>query len=522
MRPCLRILFATLLSGMASCATAQNLPAADGNAAVADPGLQPSVLDSADQNSPETLNGRLAYAQQLVEAAEGDCRQPADAAQAQLNIVAAKPAFVVAMPLGPARAASIDYRIHAARAACSAEATVQQSEFRAARDAALRAADLYRDGFDYQSMAVMQFDAAVADRELGDQASAVAMLKSAIETDRTYGFQKDGQDNAALLQQWTDDGSGPGGEAAPTVVVPSRSAALKFAWSARDAEVTVSAAYADVVNQQIVRSQGAAARAVSIRPATPGWVVSFPSNDRTFNFDGWPKGPAASHELMNLLMANIQLASPGVRVGGAGDFEAVVDPDKVSAKLWDETKRLTLYVVPESKGDVNAMPNVGRAVSYFSAPYSIEAMAAEDYALATGTWIDAKLDQGVWYDLTASLRAPGTASVVDHDIQFAYTGPAPCTAASTRSDCVEIIVHATPNPVALGKWTAYIRSAAGLRAGRTVHYVSGADMRIVTDPDSLQPYVLDVRRYWYALIDGVDKDGPEIHSERIVSTWTWR
>ena len=178
MRPRLAILFAMGLSGLACCATAQP------------PGSQPqakdltsqlSALDSADQGSPETLNGRLAYAEQLTQVTGGDCQQRAGDAQRQLDLVAAQPAFSVVMPLGTARAANIAYDIHAARVACGPQGPEQDNELRAARDAALRAVDLYRDGFDYQSMVVMQFDAAVAGRRLGDRAGAAALLRSAID-----------------------------------------------------------------------------------------------------------------------------------------------------------------------------------------------------------------------------------------------------------------------------------------------------------------------------------------------------
>jgi len=522
MRPYLRVLFAGSLSGLAVWAAVQNAASAEGNTGAGESPLQPSALDSADQNSPETLNGRLNYAEHLLEATDGDCRQRADAAQRQLDLVVAKPAFLVVMPLGAAQAADIEYGVHSTRAACAAEPSVRESELRAAHDAALRAADLYRDGTDYQSTAVMQFNAAIADRELGDKASAARLLQSAIETDEAYGFQADRESNQALLRQWTGGGSGPNREAQPTNLASNRSTALKFSWSARDADVAVAASYVSVVDDKIVRSQGAATRVMTIRDGNPGWVVSFPTNVRTFNFDGWPQGRGQSHELTTLLLANIRLKSPDLKVDGAGDFKSVVDPKEVSTELAAETTKLVRYIFPNSNGSLASMHDVGRVVKYLSAPDEIKTMVAEDYDLTTAAWINAKLDQGIWYDMTAPMRLPGTAYVIDHDIHFSYTHAMPCTTASTTPSCVEIVLYATPNLDALGKWGRFMIANLREPAWIIAHYWSETDIRIVTDPDNLFPYQSDVRRYSYFSAHDGQKVVPVIDSERIVSMWSYR
>jgi hypothetical protein len=517
MRPYPRILSATIW-GLAAFGAVHIPASAETNPGAVGVAPQPSAFDSADQNSPETLNGRLAYAEHLTEAADGDCQQRVGAAQRQLNAVVAKPAFFVVMPFGTAREANVEYSIHSMLASCSAEAAMQQNELRAAREAALHAAEFYRDGFDYQSMAVMQFDAAVADRQLGDRAGAAAMLRSAIDMDEEYGLQKDAQDNEALLLQWMDDGSSRSHVAELTRIVPNRSAILKFAWPVTDADVTIAASYVAVIDGKIVRSQGAAKRALSIRHDGVGWVMSFPANNRKFDFNGWPQGHA-QEEVATLLLANVRLASPGIRVDSTGEFKSAVDPSKISARLADETVQMTRYIVLKRDSKLDAMPKVAKAVKYVSAPDQIEAIAAEDYGLTTGAWIGATLHQGVWYNMTAPLRAPGTAYVIDHDIQFAYTRSVPCTTSSTVSSCVEIVLHATPNPVALGKWADYMEPELGLPQGQSAHYWSATDIRIVTDPNNLLAYVSDVQRYWYLSAEGAKNNVvPVISSERIVST----
>jgi hypothetical protein len=80
------------------------------------------------------------------------------------------------------------------------------------------------------------------------------------------------------------------------------------------------------------------------------------------------------------------------------------------------------------------------------------------------------------------------------------------------------VLHATPDPVALGKWIDAINSDLKLPKGKTLHYWAATDMRIITDPNSLLPYVSDVRRYWYFSIDGAENGDPVMNSERLVST----
>jgi hypothetical protein len=53
---------------------------------------------------------------------------------------------------------------------------------------------------------------------------------------------------------------------------------------------------------------------------------------------------------------------------------------------------------------------------------------------------------------------------------------------------------------------------------QSVHYWSTTDVRLVTKPDTLLPYIRDARQYWYVAVEGTDKIDPIIESERIVAT----
>jgi hypothetical protein len=63
------------------------------------------------------------------------------------------------------------------------------------------------------------------------------------------------------------------------------------------------------------------------------------------------------------------------------------------------------------------------------------------------------------------------------------------------TQCVEIVVHARPDPRAL---PAAVRNLSRvLRLHEGLHYWAATYMRLVVDPDTLTPYLRDARRYWY-------------------------
>src|SRR5215469_8066890 len=155
----------------ASAAPARPVTAQDFEAQVA-------RLEQRDPQSPEAISARLQYADFLIEGTEvnateakgtevkeigGDCGKRLDGAQAQLDAATARPALDVLLPLGRARVANGEYKLHIARAACAGDAHRRQGELRQALDAAREAGGLYRDGLDYQSAVVMQFNVAAAE-----------------------------------------------------------------------------------------------------------------------------------------------------------------------------------------------------------------------------------------------------------------------------------------------------------------------------------------------------------------------
>jgi hypothetical protein len=120
------------------------------------------------------------------------------------------------------------------------------------------------------------------------------------------------------------------------------------------------------------------------------------------------------------------------------------------------------------------------------------------------------------------LRMPGLSGLVAwFDVEFAYTRPVPCEAASTARSCIELLVHMTPRWDAMQSLTEGARRELNLAPGQPLQYWSAVYLRIVTDPRTLMVHLTDTRRYWHVAYATVPSDTLENVSERTVATFTY-
>jgi len=223
-------------------------------------------LKRRDPESPAALSVQLNYAEYLLSEAQGPCAERLEHAQEELGSADANPEVRVMFPGGWANVADLDYRVHLARAECSG--ADRKSELQAALVAARRAVDLYRDVFDYHSMVIMQFDAAVAQHQLGEDAEALKALETALDMDREYGFKDDAPENYKLLLSWRGEPDGDEQVAELMRDFPQRQAVLTFGWRPSDARVSVESHRVCLQDGQIVYRQMTACPVSSPSAAT--------------------------------------------------------------------------------------------------------------------------------------------------------------------------------------------------------------------------------------------------------------
>jgi hypothetical protein len=148
-----------------------------------------------------------------------------------------------------------------------------------------------------------------------------------------------------------------------------------------------------------------------------------------------------------------------------------------------------------------------------------EALTAEDYNLESGTWIGATLEQGVWYNMAAELSLPlEPRFFIAHKIEFAYTRELPCTSDSTGSSCIEIVIHAAPDPAVLKAILDGYARTSHLPRGQVPKLWSVTHMRLIVDPATLTAYRREMRRHSYWSTGATGPNHSLIESEKTVYT----
>lgn len=481
-----------------------------------------AALDKTDPNAPAALAARLEYADDLAGSAGDDCRQRLDKAQSILDGVGANPAFVVALPGGRAREENTEYRIHLARASCGGNPPSRDAELRDALAAAQRAVELYRDALDYRSAAISQFNAASIHRLLGDTDLSAASLEIAIEMDREYGFRRDAEDNGQLLARWkADDGAAPDSAAGGMQDFPHRSVTMKFGWTPCDADIEIQLDFSRAAAGKVNRASGTASLKSRFRKTHRPWLESYEPAIAVNDADVKPNG-AADLSLLAVLFTRAFRQHPDIIVSHNGELLQVADSRKAAGLLAEATRALIRDRAAAGESAALLSSHADSDIGVAFAPGTIEAKAAEDYNLATGAWIGATLDQGVWYRMTAALILPGADDVLlPNDIEFAYTRNVPCTADSAAPSCVELVLHATPQEEPLDNLLEQMTHNLQLPRGRALRYWATSYLRIVTDPNTLMTHASDARRYWYSSVGGTDPNSEVTASERVLTTLTY-
>lgn len=483
-------------------------------------------LEQSDPQAPQALNARLEYADFLTDtttgSAGGDCHARLDAAQAQLDVLAARPAVTVLLPLGPARLANDSYKIHAARADCDAPG--RAGELQQALDAARHAASLYRAALDYQSAAIMQFNVAATLHALGDNAAATTALQTVIAMDREFGFHEDAGDNIRLLQHWRGEDESDAGIAGLMKDFPApRLAEFKFAWPASDTQMDIAATETNLTGGQIVQSGGTIALQRHIRREPLDWTVSYDTAAKPkVDLGHWP---ANSDPLLRRFTAYLLtialLETPNYKVTSTGDFDEVRNPDNFGRALAAQVS--AAFGAPAPDQDDGTSKALAQNLKTVLLPVYLEDNTAETYSLETATWAGAKLEQGVWYQMTAPLLLPGMGLgqyfLVTHNIAFSYARPVSCTPQDAARSCAEIVIHATPDPADFAKVRMRMSSLFHMPDFDTLHYWSSINMRLVVRPGTLEPVLSDMRKSWYVALDGAPKSNSVISSERVVTSY---
>lgn len=477
-----------------------------------------ATLDLDDPGSPLALNAHLEYADQLLRADDVDCEQRLSIAQSQVDVAAADPSFSVILPLGLAQLADLQYRIHLGRASCPAWAPQRATELQQALTSAQHAVDLYREVLDYKSMTIAQFNVAVTQRLLGDDGASVVGLEAAIALDEEFGLRQDAADNTRLLEKWRGDSARPNAAGAATEF-PPRAVTLK-SWRPNHARLSLRIDEAAVIDTHITRDHANRTFEQRVRRDLSSWIVSYEPGAIDYAGAQWPEEIPDVRELA--ISFERGLGIPAIQVSLKGDFERVPQVYAFSQGQLAATRALIHDHRVAADGTSHLGGSDQQAMSVAFTPATVQSGAAEDYNLQVGIWSGATLEQGVWYKLAAPLTLPGVRQLLAaNDIEFAYTRDVPCTGAVTLHSCVEIVVHLSPQPEAIQELLNGLSSGSVTPLSTHVRYWAATYIRIVTDPETLDTRVYDVRRYWHVSDKKAVQERFQNRSERIVTTLSY-
>ena len=206
----------------------------------------------------------------------------------------------------------------------------------------------------------------------------------------------------------------------------------------------------------------------------------------------------------------------GYKVSARGEFEGVADSKAFADRLIARTNGLIKAGAPPGKDSRDATSDALETAADALTPGILEAATAENYQLETAMWIGAKLDQGVWYEMSAPLSLPALPQfLVQQHLEFAFTRMVPCTSDAVAQTCAEIVIRATPDKDSLRDLLVDLTGSNA--AADSVQYDASIVVRIVVDPATLLSYSREEQIYWYAAL-GPGPGGAVLSSEHIVST----
>ena len=302
-----------------------------------------------------------------------------------------------------------------------ARKVARTDELYAAVHAARQAVRLYRDEFAYHSMVIMQFDAALALRRLGERTVALAVLRGALRMDRQYGFRRDARENERLMLRSRGEPAGRAQLADFMRKFPQRRTTLRFAWRPSTGRIMFDERHVRIEASQIGRARAKALLTQRISADRGGgWSVSYTHRLTGYQPGVWPSKPTPL--TAQLSFAAVQIPGMDFKVDARGKFEGVTGLKALATRLTAAADNLIRAGEPTVDRGSAAMRIALASTALALSPGLLQAQTAERYEVRTTMWIGATLKQGVWYHLSAALSLPGMPRLIlPQRIRFAFT-----------------------------------------------------------------------------------------------------
>ena len=485
-------------------------------------------LAAVDPLQPDTLDARLDYARLLHQAAAEDCLPYLDAAESQLApVLEADANALVAWPDGPSDAMSLLQTIQNTRGQCAEDADRAKTAFEASIATGQRAVAMLRDNWDFEEMAIAQFNIAFARRELGDIDGALQDLEQVLAWDQEFGFRDELASDYATLLRWHAGGEDPD----PTDVerfvreFNQTKVRFEFAWKPHQARWSTEVERANLKDGVFGEVSTRYQSAVDVRRERDDWVL-------VTTIDGTPtvetagsSDAVADAERWQGMLAGLSAALPEMVVGKDGSFKELRNLERHRAAMLKEVKQL-IAAAKGPAGTAQSEEDIDRFLRNVLNADLLTTMAAGQWDIAVGAWIGAEFDHGDWYSLTFEEALPGFSDKpVSKTMTFKVSRWLPC-AGGGAPKCVEVLVRIVPDPEGITRAVTEFVTRVMPEASRTemekalraVSYEFELRYRLVTEPDTLRPWSIEERKYIYASSLEGDKRAVMARRDRTLET----
>lgn len=462
-----------------------------------------AAFDAVDPSQPQALTARIDYARLLHESGAADCLPEVEQAAAVLApVLAAGPDATVAWPDGPGDALSLMQTILNTRGQCAEDEAGFRSAFEEAIATGQRAVEALRANWDFEEMAIAQFNIAFARHELGDGDGALRDLEQVLAWDQEFGFREELETDYATYLRWRADGAEPDPDDVDQFVNSFNQTKARFAfdWKPHRARWSTEATRANLKDGRYGEVTTRYETKVDARREGEDWVL-------TTVLDALPSVQAAGAlaasdvEKLQGLISGLTAVLPETLVARDGSFKGLRNVEQFRASMLGELKRL----IAETPGKVQKPEDVERMLDTMLTAELLTTLAAGQWDIAVAAWIDGEFDHGDWYSATFEEPLPGfTDKPLKKTMTFKVSRWLPC-APGRQPTCVEVLARIEPEPdamkAALSEFIGRILPEPGRRemevAMKSISFEFDVRYRIVTEPDTLMPWSVEERKYVY-------------------------
>lgn len=481
-------------------------PAVPFEAQVAEHERRIAALVGVDPLQPAALEARMAYARLLHEQAKADCAPHLDEAERQLApILGATREQLLAWPDGPGDALSLLQSIQNTRGLCAADEASARAAFESSVATGRRAVEALRDNWDYEEMAIAQFNIAFARRQLGDLDGALQSLRQVIAWDLEFGLHGDLEGDYSALLRW-ETGDDPDPAAVKRIVDshgPAR-ARFRFDWKPHRSQRSTELHRAILSKGVLLESKGRVESETQVRREGDDWVMS----SRILESPRFEVISAQEATLgtdaLQAMISGIAPALPEMVVAADGSFKELRGLDRFREVLGREMDRALVQAQPPDAPAPDPQVLAAARASVLN-PELLTANLTGQWNLAVAAWIDGELSHGDWYETAFEEPVPGLS---ERPVKMTWTFKVarwlPCKDGGEPA-CAELLLRIRPDDAQIqealadfvGRLLPVADRARRDQALREASFRMDLRYRLVTEPDTLRPRSLEERKYIY-------------------------